>query len=188
MTHSAIAAALALREDAPELVRRAERVVVRVPPQSAWPLKYHRPQTGLEGKFCLEYSVSTALLDGLPQIEHFTDEAVRRPAVREFTERVTLSNDEGYGAIVDRNQGLPMCVEVRADGEAASREVLDAPGSPRNPASRKQLEDKFDACAAPAIGMSRARQARQALLTLASAETVGPALALLGADAGHRGM
>jgi 2-methylcitrate dehydratase PrpD len=130
----------------------------------------------------MEYSVSTALLNGLPRIEHFTDEAVHQPAVRQLVERVTLQHDRGYEAIVDRNQGLPMCVEVHAGGEAVSREVLDAPGSPRNPASRKQLEDKFDACVAPVTGMSRAGQARQQLLTLAAAEAVGPALALLDAE------
>jgi 2-methylcitrate dehydratase PrpD len=180
MTHSAIAAALTLRADTPDLVRRAERIVVRVPPQSAWPLKYHRAGTGLEGKFCLEYAVSTALLNGMPRIEHFTDEAVREPAVRQLAERVTLQNDAGYEAIVDRNQGLPMSVEVHADGETASSEVLDAPGSPRNPASRKQLEDKFDACVAPVIGTSQAAQARRQLLELASTGAVGGALALLG--------
>jgi hypothetical protein len=70
--------------------------------------------------------------------------------------------------------------EALRDSETASSEVLGAQGSPRNPASRKQLEEKFDACVAPVIGASQAAQAQRQLLELASAGAVGGALALLG--------
>ena len=46
------------------------------------PLIHHRPETGLQGKFSLEYGLAAALLDRYPGSGSFTDAAVRRPEAR----------------------------------------------------------------------------------------------------------
>ena len=59
-----------------------DRASGRRPPHSR-PLIHHSPETGLEGKFSLEYGIAAALLDGDPGFDSFSDAAVRRPeAVR----------------------------------------------------------------------------------------------------------
>src|SRR5579863_5025111 len=56
------------------------RIVVCTPEATVAPLIHHRPDTGLQGKFSLEYACAAALLDPHPGFASFTDEAVRRPA------------------------------------------------------------------------------------------------------------
>ena len=55
------------------------RIVIRTPEGTVQPLIHHRPRTGLQGKFSLEYAAAAALLDGYPGFASFTDEAVRAP-------------------------------------------------------------------------------------------------------------
>jgi 2-methylcitrate dehydratase PrpD len=75
-----IAAVATLEPLASERIRR---IRVRTPGVSLAPLIHHSPETGLEGKFSLEYGIAAALLDGRPGFDSFTDAAVRRPgAVR----------------------------------------------------------------------------------------------------------
>ncbi|MPZ24814.1 MAG: MmgE/PrpD family protein, partial [Dehalococcoidia bacterium] len=81
-THRAADAALATFEQ-----HRGEGVGsarVRVEPTGSAALIYHAPQTGLQGKFCGEYVVATALLLGRVGLDDFTDEAVHRPAIRDL--------------------------------------------------------------------------------------------------------
>ena len=73
----------------------AGRIRVRTPESSTRPLIHHRPRTGLEGKFSLEYGVAAALLDGAPGLESFTDAAVQRPEARELIERIDVELTPG---------------------------------------------------------------------------------------------
>ena len=48
-----------------------------VPPGGMRPLIYKRAETGLQGKFCMEYALAAGILDGQFRFWTFTDEAVR---------------------------------------------------------------------------------------------------------------
>src|SRR6201995_3128781 len=58
------------------------RIVLRTPEATVVPLIHHRPDSGLQGKFSLEYAAATALLDSYAGFGSFTDEAVRRDEAR----------------------------------------------------------------------------------------------------------
>src|SRR5258708_13774555 len=58
------------------------RILLRTPEATVVPLIHHRPDSGLQGKFSLEYAAATALLDVYPGFGSFTDAAVRRDAAR----------------------------------------------------------------------------------------------------------
>ena len=83
-----IAAALDYRDD-------GGPIRVRTPESTVRPLVHHRPDTGLEGKFSLEYGIAAALLDGPPGIASFTDAAVRRPQARAIMERIEVELTPG---------------------------------------------------------------------------------------------
>ena len=53
--------------------------MLRTPEAAVKPLIHHRPVTGLQAKFSLEYAAAAALLDSYPGFASFTDDAVRRP-------------------------------------------------------------------------------------------------------------
>jgi 2-methylcitrate dehydratase PrpD len=57
---------VALREQLPGGVAVSDGIQVTTPASTVQPLIHHRPRTGLQGKFRLEYAIAAALLDPHP--------------------------------------------------------------------------------------------------------------------------
>jgi 2-methylcitrate dehydratase PrpD len=157
-THRAIDAALEVRSDAAGV--DASRVEVIVSPGTLIPLIGRRPETGLEGKFSLEYCVAAALLDGGVGLKAFSDEAVRRPEVSALMERIEV-REEGP----QMNFPIEGIAEVRLatpDGRLSAR--VEAPrGDPQRPLSWDELAAKFRECAGVALAPERVVAAAAAI-------------------------
>ena len=78
-----------------------QRIELRTPEATVVPLIHHRPDTGLQGKFSLEYAAAAALLDGYPGFASFTDEAVRRDAARRLAALVETTLEPGGDWLLD---------------------------------------------------------------------------------------
>ena len=92
----------ALAELAPELEPAAvRRIVLRTPEATVVPLIHHRPESGLQGKFSLEYAAAAALLDTYPGFGSFTDDAVRRDAARRLVSLVEIKLEPGGDGLLD---------------------------------------------------------------------------------------
>ncbi len=121
------------------------RVVVRTPAAAVAPLIHHRPETGLQGKFSLEYGVAVALLDRHPGLGSFTDAAVRRPEAGRLAERVEAVLAEGGTGLLDGD----FTAEVLTEGGSVSGVSQQyPPGSPQRPPSPDQLRAKLTGCVA----------------------------------------
>lgn len=122
------------------------RITVTTPRAGMQPLIHHRPRTGLEAKFSMEYAVATALLDGFPGMADFTDAAARRPEVSRLLERTevhVLPDADGEGGLM----GGETHVAVEwADGEVAEAALELPQGHPRRPATGAELAAKAAAC------------------------------------------
>jgi 2-methylcitrate dehydratase PrpD len=119
------------------------RIVFRTPEATVAPLIHHRPGTGLQGKFSLEYAAAAALLDGYPGFASFTDEAVNRPAARRLMDLVEVKLDHGGHGLLDGE--LEAAVHL-ADGEVRTTTCRFPPGSPAQPPTPAQLRAKFAGC------------------------------------------
>jgi len=121
------------------------RIELRTPAAAVVPLIHHQPDTGLQGKFSLEYGAAAALLDGYPGFASFTDEAVRRPTARRLTGLVDVTLEEdGSGLLAG---------ELRAavhTTDGAVRELVQRypPGSPARPPDDDLLRTKLAGCVA----------------------------------------
>ncbi len=109
------------------------------------PLLHDRPQTGLEGKFSLQYAVAAALTDGKVGLPSFEDSAVQRPVIQAFMPKVVKR--EGQGALNPRYADIT--VRTR-DGRTLHRRVEALRGGPTMPLSDAELATKFADCAAHA--------------------------------------
>jgi 2-methylcitrate dehydratase PrpD len=119
------------------------RVVVRAPAATLHPLIHHRPQTGLEGKFSLEYAVAATLLDTYPGFASFSDDAVGRPEAQDLLRRVTVeTTPDGAGLL----SGTLELTAVMTDGMHHTATVDLPPGSPLRPPTDAQLADKAAVC------------------------------------------
>ena len=113
-------------------------------------LRKEPPQTGLEGKFSMEYVVAAALADGEVSLATFTDDAVARPEVRDVMNRVQVTED---GPPSSAPIGGSSVVEVAFhEREPITSGRAEIPrGDPQNPLSWPQLADKFRDCAKPVL-------------------------------------
>jgi aconitate decarboxylase len=111
-THFAITAGLTLHPQIPDPA--SIRAVTLTTPVMQYVNRPH-PDTGLSGKFSLQYTFATALLRGAVKIDSFTDERVRDPDVVALLDKITMDMSPDIPARFDR-----MHVEARvtlADGQ-----------------------------------------------------------------------
>ena len=121
------------------------RIVLRTAEGTLTPLIHHQPDTGLQGKFSLEYGAAAALLDGYPGFASFTDGAVRRPAARSLARLVEIKSEPGGTWLLD---GELVAELHMASGGIAQITQQFPPGSPGLPATDGQLQAKIADCLA----------------------------------------
>lgn len=109
-------------------------------------LLHHRPTTGLQGKFSMEFCMSILLLDHKAGLVEFQDKVVQRPDVQEMIKRVNFYVDP-----VAENAGLDKMTSLLKitlkDGKVITGRAEFAKGSPSNPMSYDEVADKFRGCA-----------------------------------------
>jgi 2-methylcitrate dehydratase PrpD len=124
------------------------RIVLRTPEATVVPLIHHRPESGLQGKFSLEYAAAAALLDPYPGFGSFTDEAVRRDAARRLVSLVEIKLEPGGDGLLDGE----LEAEIHLGGGPAGQNTVRRarlqypPGSPARPPTSDQLRAKLDDC------------------------------------------
>jgi 2-methylcitrate dehydratase PrpD len=132
------------------------RITVTTPEAGMQPLIHHRPRTGLEAKFSMEYAVATALLDGFPGMADFTDSAARRPEVGRLLERTEVRVLPDGGQATEQGlMGGETHIVVEGPGGELAEAALELPqGHPRRPATAAELAAKVAAC----VGGERAAE------------------------------
>jgi 2-methylcitrate dehydratase PrpD len=110
-------------------------------------LHHHRPTTGLQAKFSMEFCLSILLLDGKAGgLNEFTDATVRRADVQAMIRRVDFHVDpEAEGAGLDKMTSI-IRIHLK-DGRVVAGRAEFAKGSPSNPMSYEEVADKFRGCA-----------------------------------------
>jgi 2-methylcitrate dehydratase PrpD len=131
---------------APEVPCPADitRIVLRTPASTVAPLIHHRPTTGLEARFSLEYAAATALLDTEHGLTSFSDAAVRRDAARRLVELVELDLEPGGNGLL---AGTFHAEVHTGDGAVHSASQQFPPGSTKRPATSEELRAKYQECA-----------------------------------------
>jgi 2-methylcitrate dehydratase PrpD len=180
-THQGLDATLALIQEHaidPAAVAAVECAVWYMAPHQ---LIYERAETGLQGKFSMNYCVSVALLDRTVGFPQFDDARVRRADVQALMPKVRM--------VVHPDQTTRACLPTkftevtiaRKDGARVSRRVSLAKGQPQNPLTDAELEVKFRDCAIRALPADRVDALVTAIGRLDTAPTVGALAGLLSA-------
>lgn len=152
-THRPIDGALRLQARHAVAPERIGEVIVHAPTFGLRPLIHHNPQTGLQGKFSLEYVLAAALLDREIVLDSFTDAAVRRPAVRSLMSLVNANEEPRCRPedpeATDSSAGTGGFHEIvlrTTDGESFATTVQHPSGSPHHPLGAPDIEAKFLTC------------------------------------------
>ena len=109
-------------------------------------LYHHRPTTGLQGKFSMEFCISILLLRRKAGLIEFTDAVVQQPEVQAMIPRVNFYVDpEAEAAGFDK---MTSVIKIYLkDGRVIQGRAQFAKGSPANPMSYQEVADKFRGCA-----------------------------------------
>jgi 2-methylcitrate dehydratase PrpD len=156
---------------------QVQAIEIGFPPGSDTALIHTNPQTGLEGKFSIEYVAAATMLDGKVNIDTFSDVMVQRPEVRAMMKKVRryrVEDNKMYSGSVGYND-----ITLRTtQGEIKHRESR-APGSPDWPMTEAERDEKFLDCAGRvlgAVGAKRVLEMAVAARTLSNVRELARAL------------
>ncbi len=142
-THRPIDAALALREQHQIQPQQIAKVDV-VFPRFEY-VNRPQPETGLDGKFSVQYTTVVALLDGEITVDSFNNERRFAADVAALLPKVTLHLDDNIPNDFDRMH-IDMTVTL-TDGRVLTQHVDKLSGWVGLPLTREQRLRKFHSCA-----------------------------------------
>jgi 2-methylcitrate dehydratase PrpD len=181
-THTAIDCALDLRQQGV----KAEEIVgieLGTSPFDKQLLIHHRPRTGLEGKFSLEYCVARALVSGCVRLDSFSGEAVLEPEVQRLIEGMkwvekfpmpVMGTPEGFGA-------KSVTVTAR-NGKKYDAAASVARGMPTNPLGAHEFNAKYRDCASKVLSEKAVEESLSLLTGMQQAGTVTEVVARISGD------
>lgn len=146
LTHPAMGEMLRLIDENDIKPAEVEKVDLGANHAMMTSLLHHRPTTGLQGKFSMEYCLSILLLDRKAGLIEYQDAVVQRPDVQEMIKRINFYIDpEAEQAGLDKMTSI-LRIHLK-NGKVLSGRAEFAKGSPSNPMSYDEVADKFRGCA-----------------------------------------
>jgi 2-methylcitrate dehydratase PrpD len=128
-------------------------------------LIYDRPASGLEAKFSMPFCAAAAVVHRRVGIDTFDAAALTDPAILALQQRVTMRVDPTLDASALPLTQANVAIRLR-DGRVLRASANGARGYPERPASERELDDKFMACAAGVLPDPQARALLAALKTM----------------------
>jgi 2-methylcitrate dehydratase PrpD len=146
-THPAADAMLHLRAAHALVAERVARMESWTHPRRLEHTNRPDPQSGLAGKFSIQYVLARALMHGIVRLEHFSDAAVRDGGARVLTAKVAAAADASLGRAEDDH--FYARVRVTTTTGETFEHFVDRPlGRDRaHPLPAGTLEAKFRDCA-----------------------------------------
>lgn len=165
-THRTIDATLALSREHTPSPDAIENIVISMPPGEDIPLIYSRAATGLEGKFCMQYCVASAILDGKVTLDTFQQDHVDRAEVQRISGLVKLEYDDSQEPVVVNAGGYIDVTINMKDGRSFTQRIDKARGTPDYPLTDEELTEKFDSCAIKTLDTSQVEEAASQIFSL----------------------
>lgn len=178
-THPAADAMLHLRKAHALAPERVERIESWTHPRRLAHTNRPDPQSGLDGKFSVQYVLARALMHGIVSLEHFSDEAVRAGAARALTAKVDARPDASLGRAADDH--FYARVRVTTTSGQTCEHFVDRPlGRDRDhPLPEGTLEAKFRDCAGRALDPDATEAVLRLCVTLDELADAGDVLAAM---------
>lgn len=148
-THRAIDGLLDLLSAHPVRAADIDRITVALSENYATILRNHRPRTGLEAKFSIEFAMASAVVANRVGLTELTDAFVERPDVQELMGRVHVETNTDYdpeepgASRTDR-----VTVSLKSGDVLESEPVRWARGHAAKPLGDADLFAKFESCLA----------------------------------------
>jgi 2-methylcitrate dehydratase len=180
LTHTPISAVLELVEEYDLVPEAVERVTVRTLSRAADILadasKYD-PRSKETADHSLPYVIAAALVDRRVTPLQFTESRLQDPRIRAQLAKVRVVADPAIERRFPELQRAGVHIHT-SDGRELVREIDFPKGDPRHPLSDREVEEKFDALAAPVLGAEPRRRLKEAVWNLEGQSSIHDLLAL----------
>jgi 2-methylcitrate dehydratase PrpD len=148
-THRPLDAMLDLLARHPLQPSDIERITVSLSDTHALILRNHRPQTGLEAKFSIEFAMAAAVVARHAGLAEYTDAFVRRPEIQQLMQHVRIATNRDYDPLLPGAARFDqVTVELKGGGRLESEKVGRARGHAERPLGEDELFAKFRDCLA----------------------------------------
>jgi 2-methylcitrate dehydratase PrpD len=129
-------------------------------------LCYLAPQTGLEAKFSMPYTIARAILDDSIGFDTFTDRLVQEEKAQALTRRISMYVHAGIEEAWTSGS-RPVNVRLHFhDGRVLERQVDISKGNPEVAMTPAELAVKFEDCARLSLDAGSMKAAAQAMRTI----------------------
>jgi 2-methylcitrate dehydratase PrpD len=128
-------------------------------------VRFHKPASGFEGKFSIDYVLAAMLLDGRVDLDSFSDEYCKAPRMRAALDKVKVNAETDRPNDNESRRRSPVTITMK-DGRTFTKTVNAVRGSPKNPMTRDELVGKYRVCASRALSQERVERSIEALENL----------------------
>jgi 2-methylcitrate dehydratase len=184
LMHSPVSATLQIVKDNHLAPEQIEQILIESIARAADilsdPAKYD-PQSKESADHSLPYCIAAAVTDGMVTPKQFKDERLWDARLRAQMKKVKVVANAEFERAFPARQCTRVTVTT-TDGRklVAEREVPK--GDPRDPMTRVELEQKFDALAEPILSAGRRAQLRDTIFALEDLRDVGELMKLTMAE------
>jgi 2-methylcitrate dehydratase len=184
LTHTPISAVLDLvRENdlKPDSIEKVHiRSLARAADILSDPSKYD-PRTKETADHSLPYVIAAAIVDRQVTPAQFLDEKIMDPVLRAQLPKVEVVADPEIEKVFPKLQRVVVSIRT-TDGKEHTKQVDFPKGDPRNPLSDREVEEKFEALAAPVLTDTAMRKVKDAVWNLEQVGTIAELMGLLRTD------
>jgi 2-methylcitrate dehydratase len=181
LTHTPISAVLDLVHEhdlkPAQIIKVHIRSLARAADILADPSKYD-PRSKETADHSLPYVIAAAIVDRQVTPQQFTDAKINDPAIRAQLRKVEVVADPEIEKVFPALQRVIVTI-FTSDGRQLTRQLDYPKGDPRNPLSDGEIEEKFDALAAPVLSASARAKVKDAVWKLEKLDTVTELMRML---------
>jgi 2-methylcitrate dehydratase len=168
LTHAPISATLDIVRDndlAPEKVEKIHiRSLARAADILADPSKYD-PRSKETADHSLPYVIAAAIVDRQVTPAQFEPDKIMHPRIREQLNKVEVVADPEIERVFPSLQRVIVVVKT-TDGKEFAKKLDYPKGDPRNPLTDREIEEKFDALAAPVLSDAARKRLKETVWRL----------------------
>ncbi len=166
-THHAIDAALALRKEIrPEELTAVESIQVDTYEVGVLQCGFPQyPESPVEAKFSIAYTVAAALVTGRVSQAEFTGKVIDDPLIRSLAGKVTVVSDPLFNSRYPKRWGCRMTVRFHS-GKTVQKQIDDISGSALCPLTKEQEITKFMGLAECAMSAQEAGRLIEAVMEI----------------------
>jgi len=171
-THRALDGMIALAREHQLSPEEIADINVEVTQAQVANLIHHDPQTGLDGKFSMEFAAAAAIIARRVSLAEVSDEFVQRADVRALMKKVRMTFLPAPAPLLHRVIAGDGAIVSLKDGTRLERRFDLPVGHPKRPVDANTLWTKFADCTRDALDEDEAKRFFALLQRLETVETV----------------